>query len=689
MKLKYLRLKNFRSFYGESEIRFATGEKNITVVHGENGAGKTALLNAFKWVLYGEFTSGIQLKDQVVTKRALYEADPGETVEGYVELEFEHKGRLHLIRRSVIANVGPDRRQITVTDPEVSLQVADFDGEWRPRERVADDIGRVLPSDLHSYFFFDGERIEQIVKLAPAEQEQIAKATKKLLGVEPLDRADKHLAGARKELEKELKDVGDSQTRILIDEKQALEEEVEAQKEKDHSFKVNIAGLDEQNLDIERRLRQLEDVKALQERRDQLNEELRKRKEALKAHSAEIKKAISASAHNVFLTGPIDRFELVCEKLRERGELPAGIKRQFVANLLDNEKCICGANLTASSSHRLEVQGWLEKAGLVDVEEKALRIGGAITQLVHEVPGFLDNLDNRQKLRQTDMEEVDRIESELDDISDRLKASPKEEVASLEKRKGELQKTRDRLTRDQGVVVDKINGVEARLAEIDAELDKQQANEERQRLAKARVDAAADARSRVARIRALMEEDFRNALQERVTRLFQEISPKPYVVRIADNYSLHLIDSAGENALQADGSTGERQILSLAFIGSIIELTREYVMSDDALPGQDSSHFPIVMDSPFGALSMYRPAIAEHIPRIADQVIVMVSPSQWRGDVESAMSRRVGKQYVLRYCTSKEGCDRVSLDIRGTPYCLIDYSSDGYDFTEIVEVDNG
>ena len=85
MKLKRLQLKNFRCFYGESDIEFAgDNKKNITVIHGENGAGKTVLLNAFKWVLYEQFTSGVQLEKQIVTKRAIYEADPGDVLDGRV-----------------------------------------------------------------------------------------------------------------------------------------------------------------------------------------------------------------------------------------------------------------------------------------------------------------------------------------------------------------------------------------------------------------------------------------------------------------------------------------------------------------------------------------------------------------------------------------------------------------------------
>ena len=43
MLLKKIKLKNFRQYYGEQELEFSTSpEKNITLIYGKNGAGKTS-----------------------------------------------------------------------------------------------------------------------------------------------------------------------------------------------------------------------------------------------------------------------------------------------------------------------------------------------------------------------------------------------------------------------------------------------------------------------------------------------------------------------------------------------------------------------------------------------------------------------------------------------------------------------
>ena len=55
MKLEQLVVDNFRQFKGRQEIVFSDHrDRNVTVVHAENGFGKTTLLKALLWALYGQ-----------------------------------------------------------------------------------------------------------------------------------------------------------------------------------------------------------------------------------------------------------------------------------------------------------------------------------------------------------------------------------------------------------------------------------------------------------------------------------------------------------------------------------------------------------------------------------------------------------------------------------------------------------
>ena len=74
------------------------------------------------------------------------------------------------------------------------------------------------------------------------------------------------------------------------------------------------------------------------------------------------------------------------------------------------------------------------------------------------------------------------------------------------------------------------------------------------------------------------------------------------------------------------------------------------------------------------------------VPGLADQLIVMASKTQWRGEVAEEMLPRIGKGYVLIYHSPKEDCQVDEIHIDGETYPLIRQSPNEYEFTEIVEV---
>jgi DNA repair exonuclease SbcCD ATPase subunit len=192
MKLISIKLFNFRCFYQQTpEIVLARfDDRNITILHGNNGTGKTSLLNAFTWVLYEKFTSAFGDPEQLVNRQAIAESQLNQPVECWAEVLFEHDSKRYRVRRLTHAYYNGEKN-IQYSKSELFLQVAGDDGRWVTQNYPEAVINGILPKSLHQYFFFDGERIEQIVR--SDNRNEIAEATKKLLGVQVLDNAIKHL----------------------------------------------------------------------------------------------------------------------------------------------------------------------------------------------------------------------------------------------------------------------------------------------------------------------------------------------------------------------------------------------------------------------------------------------------------------------------------------------------------------
>jgi len=687
MKLTSIKLFNFRQFYGKTpEILLASGEQNTTIIHGNNGAGKTTLLNAFTWVLYEKFTAAFASEEQLVNKRAIAEAKLKESIDCWVELGFEHHNRRYQARR--LCRAYKTEAGVEQSRSELYLQIAGDDGRWLLPQQLPDDIiGRILPTSLHQYFFFDGERIEQIVR--SDKKSEIAEATKTLLGVEVLNRSVKHLKEARKTLESELAVIGDSETKTLLKEQAKLEQENEHLSKRQVEITKELKHQEELKKTLGNRLLELSGAEELQQLRDELEAREKLLREQLQQAKDALKRAISTRSYTALLSDARAEFRAIVDDLRKRGELPGGIKRQFVDDLLKKQCCICGAELIEGSHAHQQVSAWMDKAGIADVEETAIRMSVQVDEIDKQVPEFWKDVDIQQENIAKWRAELSGIETQLDDIKKKLRSFPNEDISQLQKRLDETEEKIRDLTLETGANQQQIsriaNDIEAKVKQI----AKHKMNETKQSLAQRRIAATQESIERLIEVKARLDIQFRSSLEKRVQEIFNSISFTPYIPKLSDKYELTLTETTIGTETIVAASTGENQILSLSFIGAIIDQVRDWIQ-DNTLMGPDSSTFPIVMDSPFGSLDeIYRRQIAKTLPQLANQLVVLVTKTQWRGEVDEEMANHIGRQYVLTYYSPKPDCEEDAIKLGGVHYPLVKQSLSEFEYTEIVEVDYG
>ena len=168
MRLHRLRLTAFGSFPGEEEVDFdALGASGLFLVHGPTGAGKTTVLDAICFALYGRVPGHRDNARSLRCDHAPPERGPS------VELEFTLRGRRLRVTRSP-AWQRPKLRGEGFVEEKPKVIVSELvNGEWVGRTRRLDEAGHLL-GDLLG---MSAEQFWQVVMLPQGDFARFLRAT--------------------------------------------------------------------------------------------------------------------------------------------------------------------------------------------------------------------------------------------------------------------------------------------------------------------------------------------------------------------------------------------------------------------------------------------------------------------------------------------------------------------------------
>ncbi|VEP14049.1 conserved hypothetical protein [Hyella patelloides LEGE 07179] len=685
MKLISLQLYNFRQFYGKTpQIKFASGQENTTVIHGNNGSGKTALLNAFTWVLYEQFTAAFAAPEMLINKRAIAETKTGYSIECWVELQFASNHQNYQLKRKCYGIKKLDNT-VDYSESKLFMLISGDDGKWYPPiEPATEIIEQILPSSLHQYFFFDGERIDNFFR--QNSKNSIAEDTKDLLGLKVLERGIEHLKKAKKSLQDELQEISDGEVQKILKEYKNLEKNQEqAAKSLDNNLR-ETTQLELRQSNLTKQLLEVSGVDKLQQLKVKLGQEEKQIRQNLLQAKKELKEFLSRQGYLAFLPEAIEAFSFLVNNLKQEQQINTGIQQEFIQQLLKQQSCICGLELFPDSIAYNNVRSWLKKADQKNIEEVIIRLETQTKPIKNITEQLWQEIDRKQTYLNQHYQELNRIEKEQEKINRQLRSYPDRDIQTLQQQSETITSRIKELILEQGITQQQQKTYGSSLSKLQQQLAKQQLREQQQITTQKRIQAAAEAINRLLEVRNRLETQFRDSLEQKVAEIFSSISFTPYIPKLNNNYELTLVENTAGIAAPVAASTGENQVLSLSFIGAIIDRVREW-SQNNTLIGLDSSTFPIVMDSPFGSLDeTYRKQVAEAIPQLANQLIVLVTKTQWRGEVANTISDRISQEYVLTYHSSKPNCQEDWLKLHGINYPLVKQNSNRFEYTEIVEI---
>jgi DNA sulfur modification protein DndD len=698
MILERLVLENFRQFKGRQEIVFSDlRDRNITVVHAENGFGKTTLLKALLWGLYGRSglmgTDGkpddFEHPDSIVHEGLALRAPDPTNLAAMVEITFTHENdRYILTRQLTLAQQKHDSRKT-----KLSLEVM-RSGQTFSLERPQERIQAIVPDGISRFLFFNGERINYLAM--ERNSSQVTEAIRQMLGLALLQQTIEDLRhhNVRGKLRGELKEMTSDEKRILIEDLSKLEDQLLEYNSQEIQTKNNLEAIQAEISAIDNKLVANRVAYELQTKRNELTKERDDLVTKLDELTRKLSKIIADDGYILFSNQLISRGKEIVTRFRSEGKIPARVLNTFLQELLEHGQCICNRKLVQGSPERAAVEKLLTIAG----DQGFNNAVGALDHAMGLIEGVSDqthSLLNELKMERLGcLRDIREREEELEEIHQKLGGKNDEEVSQLEDKRKTHCLNRDAQHAILGRIGEQIKTTKEAVANLENQIRKIEDKEEAAARAQRRVDAVEDCADLLGQILDAETQDLRPLLNAEIDKHFRKIMTKDYWAELTDTYTLRIRkrvaggdDLTGPVEIDAALSTGERTVTSLVFIASLVALAKRRSEIPTILRGISGSAFPIAIDSPFGSLSIFREGVAKYIPELAPQVVLFVSPKQYDGEVEAALksSDRISKRYYLRY-------HGPAMPERSTPELLVDGQKlqqyvplDSDEFTEIIE----
>ncbi len=371
-----------------------------------------------------------------------------------------------------------------------------------------------------------------------------------------------------------------------------------------------------------------------------------------------LSKLIADDGYTLFATDLIGRGREIVARLRSEGKIPARVLNTFLQELLESGSCICKRCLAEGSPERTAVESLLTIAGDQDFNNAV----GALDHAIGLIEGVARQTDEQLKQLNAERLELTRnirnLDEEVEEIHQQLGGKKDEEVQQLEDARKRLQLKREDEIATSSRLATLIEAAKGEIELLQTQIRQIEDKEEAAARAQRRVDAVEDCAGILDQILEAETQDLRPLLNAEIDTHFRKIMTKDYWAELSENYTLRIRknvsfgeDDSSPAKVDVALSTGERTVTSLVFIASLVALAKRRSEIPTILKDVSGSAYPVVIDSPFGSLSVFREGVARHIPELAPQVLLLVSPEQYNGQVEKAMneSGRVGKRYYLTY----------------------------------------
>lgn len=665
MRLLELELEDFRQYYDKQTIKFGSlGDKNISIILGENGEGKTGIFRAVIFCLFGQLYLS---EEESILSRSRKEEDVvhlvnfnklqenmGKPVTAYVRLKFEHEGYIYDIKRSK-AEMKDDDGEIICDQPtDVELFITNPDGNTEGMPIVQDGevqeiMSNIMDKKLKDFFLFDGEKIENLTKPNKETREEVKKGVLRLLQIDSITYSIDILQGLeRKQNDKIRKMSSNTKLKSKHDEMDELLRKIENQETDIDIIKENLRSCEQEREEVEIKLAKDGDIQELMEKRKQKNKEKNDKKRLLLEVKSGSKKFLPEHGHNVVLDDYIFKTKNFLGQEIIDKKYSSDISIDLLENILKDKICICGRSFEKDSEPFKVLSELKKQYGRSELSSFINIFRSRIRDYYDNREDYINEMEDiLEKVRDVE-DEIEELNRELKDINDEIDERSqseenlkylKEQNEALKKREQDMkvqlkvaEKTLDDLKYEKGKLQEDIDDLVKKEASLNIEnLKLNCIRELKKNFEKILSDYSFEMR---AKISLEATELFKNMISEKDKHLIEKIE-------ITENYEIR-VKGWNNSSMTSDISAGQRQIVSLSFVTALAKT---------ASGSRKMMNVPLFMDTPFGRISGdNRDNLIKVLPNLTAQWILLMTDTEFTRAEEREFKKtgRIGSVYRLR-----------------------------------------
>lgn len=655
MLLKKIKYHNFRPFIGDQEIVLTPDNdegKNVIVILGNNTFGKSTFVLSFIWCLYGE--SRFSRKDDILNKKVEAQMKFGQQEYAMVEVEFEDDNKCYTMTRTQQFTKGKNG-YLNSDKSFAKLTYVTEKGETKSlgssQAMINEVISAILPKDLSSFFFFEGEKNNEITR------KDLGTSVRTLLGLEAFERMRTHLFGSTSQtspapssvmgyyLEKQ-NDVSNDKAKAEYAKAIAAKQAIEQIDIRIDEINTNISSYEKSIEEINEILRQAAPSKELQRRRDTIARDLRDEEDELVANNKKILSLFSRSSLPLLITPFLTKVSSRLDEMDIADKGIKGIEATAIRELLARGECLCGTDLKPGTLAYKNVEKYIDYIPPKAVGTLVREMQDCITANDENAKNFISDFEELYKRIQKNKCKIAALETEdkevLAEISAIGKVSTADAEENLSRYKRMISELRDELSR-------KIS--EKTRRESERETAENNFNMYRSKSEKAKeyqlyYKYAQAMYYWVNKQYSEKETQMRDRLNKYVTELFDNIYSGNRDIYIDDKYNINIT----VNGEIVDDTGGLRVIQYFAYVGGLVKLAYEVMQerTDEEGNAQElGEQYPLVLDAAFShADQTHTQNIARELANATSQLIFAVMEKDWLY-AKTGLTGKVSRIYEL------------------------------------------